>query len=99
MNVINGRTYPLWQQFVDRKDEWIGGTLTDPPGEDPTLITDVELKANGTDSAMFSFLGTDYDCGFDVGFGGVTGDHVENGLMFIRSFGGKFSATKKPEAQ
>ena len=30
-NLINGKTYPLWQQFVDKKSEWINGTLEDFP--------------------------------------------------------------------
>ena len=29
---INGKTYPLWSQFVDKKDEWIGGILEDYDG-------------------------------------------------------------------
>ena len=26
---INGREYPLWSKFVERKAEWIGGVLED----------------------------------------------------------------------
>ena len=51
--VINGRTYPLWQQFIDKKAEWIGGTLNDlDMGQShSTTITDITLEPNGTDAA------------------------------------------------
>ena len=26
---INGKVYPLWSQFVEKKQEWVGGTLQD----------------------------------------------------------------------
>ena len=26
---VNGKVYPLWGQFIERKDEWIGGILED----------------------------------------------------------------------
>jgi len=26
---VNGKEYPLWGQFVERKEEWIGGLLLD----------------------------------------------------------------------
>ena len=29
MLVVNNKQYPLWSQFVERKDEWIGGLLVD----------------------------------------------------------------------
>ena len=29
MKEINGREYPLWEQFVEKQSKWIGGTLQD----------------------------------------------------------------------
>ena len=26
---VNGKEYPLWSQFIERKGEWIGGILSD----------------------------------------------------------------------
>jgi hypothetical protein len=98
--VINGKTYPFWQQFIDRKDEWIGGQLIDDAApEEPTLITDVTLGPNGNDSAIFHFEGKDFNCGFDVHHGGIRGDSlVENGLHFYM-YGGGFIAIRNAKAR
>ena len=98
MNEVNGKYYPLWSQFVDRKQEWIGGILQDQ-GDSmdralkltdgswiSTEITDVKLEANGKDSAMFYVDGKDFGCGFDVGVGGVTGG--EEGWITFSGYGG-----------
>ena len=80
MITINGRQYPLWSQFVERKEEWIGGTLIeinlDPhikADQIKTEITNIELVPNGFDSAFFKVCGKDFFCGFDVRYGGVSG--------------------------
>jgi hypothetical protein len=97
-NVINGKTYPLWQQFVDKKEEWIGGLLIDHDDCQVTIITDVCLKPNGTDSAFFSFEGEDYGCGFDVHHGGIGGEPIlPEGLPF-RGYDLQFTVVKKDGA-
>lgn len=70
MNPINGKRYPLWEQFVDKKEEWIGGTMQEfdshcgpAPKE---IIKDVRLEANGKDSAMLHFDGETYTWATDV---------------------------------
>lgn len=79
---INGRYYPMWQQFVDKKAQFIGQTLVDlgdpidrAVGGEPmrTRIEDVTLTANGYTSAMFTIHGEDFNCGFDVRHGGISG--------------------------
>jgi len=80
--VVNGKVYPLWQQFVQHKEEWIGGVVEDMG--DPIdramgytgatgKITDIKLEPNGKDSAMFEIVAEDFSCGFDVRYGGVIG--------------------------
>lgn len=79
--MINGKTYPLWEQFVERQNEWIGGVLEDfgdsfdrmAFGDEKlkTEITGIELKSNG-ESAFFLVMGRDFSCGFDVQYGGIT---------------------------
>lgn len=88
MDDINGKHYPLWSQFVDRKQEWIGGVLEeqDESAWIPTIITDIELKSNGKDSAFFSVRGTKFICGFDVRVGGVTGG--EKGWLTFSGYQG-----------
>lgn len=27
--IVNGKVYPMWNQFIERKKEWIGGILED----------------------------------------------------------------------
>jgi len=82
---VNGKEYPLWSQFVENKEKWIGGTLDDSgdfidraigltsENSLQTEITDIELIPNGEDSAFFQVVGKDFTCGFDVGSGGMSG--------------------------
>ena len=95
MKVINGKTYNLWQQFWDQREEWIGGRLVDEESDVDTIIEDVIFEENGDDSAKFGFKGKDDDIWFDVKFGGVEGVPcpVKGGICFS-SFGGYFYAVK-----
>jgi len=94
--VINGKTYPLWQQFIDRKAEWIGGILEDHDmGEvASTEITDITLEPNGKDSAFFSVDGKTFSCGFCTSIGGIGGG--ENGWLTFHGYGGHTWRIKKP---
>lgn len=86
--IINGRMYPLWSQFIERKQEWIGGILEDwDMGVHATTeIVDIELQPNGPDSAFFRVVGKDFSCGFDVGHGGIT--NGEEGFITFYGYGG-----------
>lgn len=102
---INGKEYPLWSQFVERKAEWIGGSLED--FGDPmdrrmgykggiTEITDIILRENGEDSAWFEVSGKDLSCGFDVGFGGIIGGIKEDpDWLTFSGYGGHTWRIKK----
>ena len=105
---INGKTYPLWEQFVERQQEWIGGWIEDY-GDSmdkiifdgttmKTIITKIELKPNGEDSAFFEVFGEEFSCGFDVQYGGIIGgsDGDEEWLTFS-GYGGHQWRIKKPE--
>lgn len=103
---INGRFYPLWQQFVHQEAEWIGGALEDfgdamdraltPQFSGVTRITGIELRANGKDSAFFEIKGATFSCGFDVKHGGITAG-ASNWITFA-GFGGHTFRIAKPEA-
>lgn len=89
--VINGKVYPLWSQFIEKKDRWIGGKLSDcgdsmdknmGAGKQETEITDVTLKPNGKESAYFTIVGKDFSCGFDVRIGGISGKPGTRGVTF-----------------
>ena len=65
MILINGKEYPLWSQFIEKKETWIGGILEDFGdsmdieffgiyAHGTTKITDIILRPNGTDSAWFA---------------------------------------------
>jgi hypothetical protein len=104
---VNGREYPLWSQFVERKEEWIGGRLEDF-GDSfdnlvgmakamPTEITDIILKPNGETSAMFSVEGKDFSCGFDVHSGGVVAG--AEGWITFSGYGGHVWRIKQKEKE
>lgn len=96
MELINKKHYPLWSQFVDLKEEWIGGTLQDIEYQDDpmgTKIIDIFLTPNGDDSAYFKIIGEKFDCGFDVQHGGISaGD--EGYITFVGSYGLHFRIKK-----
>lgn len=79
---VNSKEYPLWSQFVENKEKWIGGRLEDSgdsmdrgmglvDGDLSTEIIDIQLLPNGDESAMFQVVGKDFTCGFDVSCGGI----------------------------
>lgn len=88
MKEVNGKVYPMWQQFIDMKDKFIGGVLEDHDMGmyAKTKITDITLEPNGKTSAFFSVEGEDFGCGFDVEVGGIgSGDE---GWVTFYGYGG-----------
>ncbi len=108
--VVNGKRYSLWPQFVEKKYEWIGGTLQDRPDRDAlafgmempkggwheTTITDVRFEPNGKDSALFAVDGKDFWCASDVRYLHVDPDHSGNGWLAFGSYGGSLWRIRKP---
>lgn len=101
---VNGKQYPLWSQFVEGKEKWIGGLMQDEgDGMDrqvgfsgaETIIKDIELSPNGKDSAYFEVTGESFSCGFDVGYGGIVGG--EEGWITFSGYGGHTWRIRKPE--
>lgn len=100
---INNKEYPMWGQFIENKSEWIGGTLQEVndsfprvyAGEiDGTIIADIDLRPNGTDSAYFEVKGEKYSCGGDVEFLGITAG--DEGWITLSGYGGHRWRIKKP---
>jgi len=91
MKEINGKTYPMWNGFIDNKSKWIGGILTEIDLDETTStrITDITLEPNGNDSAYFAIIGEDFSCGFDVQYGAIRVEKP-NVLQFVTSFGSEF---------
>ena len=104
---VNGKAYPFWGQFIEKKEEFIGGVLEDSGdtmdralfGVEPmkTTITNIELLPNGDDSAYFSVEGEDFGCGFDVEHGGVTAG--EEGWITFSGYGGHTWRMKGKETE
>jgi len=98
--LVNGKHYPLWQQVIDRKKEWIGGILQDFGDSfdrslliDKEMITEIiniELKPNDEDSAFFVVLGKDFDCGFSTDVGGISCNGEKGWLTFNGFMGHKW---------
>lgn len=95
---VNGKIYPLWSQFVERKKEWIGGRLESfENGEwHKTVVADIQLLPNGKDSAMFIVGGKDFTCSFDVSVGGVMAG--EEGWITFCGYGGHEWRIRQTEA-
>jgi len=99
---INGKFYPLWNQFVEKQNEWIGGVLEDygdamdrrfGAGKMSTEITGIALRPNGEDSAYFEVCGMGFSCGFDVAYGGIGAG--EQGWITFGGYGGHKFRIKK----
>jgi hypothetical protein len=95
---INGKEYPLWSQFVKKQSEFIGGILVDEDGGPPTKITGIELVPNGSESAFFRIKGEDFDCGFDVQFGGIACDSQKPGWLGFSGYAGHRFRIKKEQS-
>jgi hypothetical protein len=101
---INGKIYPMWNQFVEKKEQWIGGILEDS-GDSidrhmgaekmKTKIKDITLEPNGEESAMFHVIGEDFSCGGDVEHLGITAG--ESGYMTFSGYGGHSWRIKNKE--
>ena len=97
---VNGKHYPMWSQFVEKQDDFIGKTLedTDMGVTGRTEITGITLEPNGEESALFRIAGKDFDCAFDVGYGGI--GRGEDGWITFYGYGGHtFRIESKPSPQ
>ena len=61
--IVNGREYPMWSQFVENKDKYIGQEVQniDMGMTASMIVTDIRLEPNGDDSAMFVIEGKDVE--------------------------------------
>lgn len=96
--LINGKYYPMWSQFVEKKSQWIGGRLIDHDMgmDEKTEITDVVLRENGTISAWFEIVGKDFNWGGDVEFIGV-GTPKQPGAITIYGYAGMSCSIVVPD--
>lgn len=94
--------YPLWQQFVDTKSEWIGGLLTEDDsmfGKASTKIQDITLEdCNEGDYTKFSIVGDKFTCSFNVQYGGVWPINKPNSIGFTVPMAGSRFYITKPDA-
>lgn len=107
MKEINDKVYPLWSQFVEKKKQWIGGVLQDfgdrmdrllkiaDKNGMTTIITDIKLEPNGEESVWFEITGEKFNCGFDVGHGGINGHQEKGWLTFSGYDSHKFRIKEK----
>lgn len=92
------KNYPLWDQFIEGKNEWIGGKLTEIcsiGGRTETKITDILLENRESDFPVFWVHGEDFSCGFCVKYGGISPNReFQNGISFYSTFGLTFNIQK-----
>ncbi len=86
----------IWEQFVEKKQGWIGGTLTDyDMGEvAKTEIVDFVLRPNGESGMWFEVSGKEFSCGADTKYLGLTGDGGKNEVVFSGYGGHRWSIAK-----
>lgn len=85
----------LWQQFIDKKDQFIGCILEDHDPGFPiaeTVVTDIKMEKWGESTDIFTIEGKAFKCSFNVKYGGI-GDGDEGWLTFYR-YGGAFHRIK-----
>jgi len=94
----------MWQDFIDKKAEWIGGQLVDqdcdaPGGDVATELIDIRwadpAEVGGPPEDYIEFVGKDFKCGGrrdSLGIG--RGYHPTNGIRFSSPYGMNFSITK-----
>jgi hypothetical protein len=104
---VNGKYYPMWEQFREVSDEYKGGVLTDFGDsidkaiglyDMSTEIVKIDLRENGEDSAFFEVAGKDFTCGFDVKVGSISPYGPGMGITFT-GYGGHEWHIQKPRRQ
>lgn len=93
---VNGRFYPMWGQFIEKKQQWIGGILEDLETGISTEIVDISLMPSGLGSAYFKVKGEGFSCGFDVQHGGI-GSGEPPYVNFSTRFGLNFRILTREE--
>ena len=88
----------IYEQMVEKKQEWIGGELQELTDSYPrvidgcspkTKIIDITLTDNGGNYPFFMIHGENYDCGFATDVGGVMGmPGMEEGWLCFSGYGG-----------
>ena len=100
MITIDGKKYPLWSQFVGRKEEWIGGILEEFgdgfSDGGTTVITDITLEKED-DDVYFSILGKDFSETFAVDCGGISGGQHEDDWLHFSSICSNFRIKRKKD--
>ncbi|PNX46287.1 MAG: hypothetical protein BV459_06690 [Thermoplasmata archaeon M11B2D] len=94
----------IWEQIVNKKDEWIGGLLetinmpkgSETPANTVTVIRDIELKEFG-DQLFFKVLGEQFACGLQPGRGGGVIAGEDGWLTFCGVRGHRWRIKKKLE--
>lgn len=54
--IVNGRYYPMWSGFIDKKSQWKRIINVDMGMEAVAELLDIELRPNGEDSAFVTFI-------------------------------------------
>jgi len=93
----------MWRDFVEDKEEWVGGELHEFDnicGHVKTTITDVKVTEEELDGGeiqrMFHVMGKDFSMSCDTHFIGVGGISRFNGLP-LRATWGEWELVKKKD--
>ena len=101
--IVNGREYPMWGQFVENKENFIGREVQniDMGMTASMIVTDIRLEPNGDDSAMFVIEGKDVDGEIGTWFSDVhyigIGAGEDGWITFSTMYLGEFRIKNKEE--
>jgi hypothetical protein len=102
MITIDGKSYPLWSQFVEKKSEWIGGILEEIGDQfckgSTTEITDITLEKDEDwgNVVVFTVHGKDFDCGFNIEYAGIDASNIVGNWIAFHGYGDFNFRIKQP---
>ena len=96
--VVNGREYPMWGQFVENKENFIGQEVQniDMGMTSSMIVTDIRLEPNGEDSAKFVIEGDTNTWFSDIHYIGI-GAGEEGWITFSTTYVGDFRIKNKEQ--
>lgn len=98
---VNEKEYQLWSQFVEKKNDFIGGILESPARHSnntiTTIITDITLSKSCYDSYIFTIEGRGFSSFLNTAQGKIV--NKEPGWTIFYDGQGGECKIKKPHQQ
>lgn len=90
----------IWEQMVEKQDQWIGGILHEVGEDGDTKITGMRLRyEEKTDQTFFAIDGEEWGMESDTKYLGVDGSICGDGWMGLSTSFGMSWRIKAPEEE